>query len=87
LATLSLKASFCARLPTIQLGYRGSRLSLWSSRDAPAELQGALIAVGHSLDAFAVVGKALCMATTDVFMVDPYADAKLLTDLCSARAR
>jgi hypothetical protein len=47
---------------------------------APAQLQGAFIAAGHSLDAFAAVGKALGMATTDVFMVDPYADAKLLTD-------
>ena len=47
---------------------------------APAELQGTFIAAGHSLDAFAAVGKALGMATTDVFIVDPYADAKLLTD-------
>lgn len=46
---------------------------------APAELQGAFIAAGHSFDAFAAVGKALGTATADVFIVDPYADAKLLT--------
>jgi hypothetical protein len=47
---------------------------------APAGLQGAFIAAGHSLDAFAAVGKALSTATADVFIVDPFADAKLLTD-------
>jgi hypothetical protein len=47
---------------------------------APAELQGAFIAAGHSFDAFAAVGKALGTATGDVFIIDPYADAKLLTD-------
>jgi hypothetical protein len=47
---------------------------------APAELQGAFIAAGHSFDAFAAVGKALGMATADVFIIDPYADAKVLTD-------
>jgi hypothetical protein len=46
---------------------------------APAELQGAFIAAGHAFDAFAAVGKALGTATADVFIVDPYADAKLLT--------
>jgi hypothetical protein len=47
---------------------------------APAELQGAFIATGHAFDAFAAVGKALGTATADVFIIDPYADAKLLTD-------
>ena len=47
---------------------------------APAELQWWFIAAGHSLDAFAAVGKALGSATTDIFIVDPYSDAKLLTD-------
>lgn len=47
---------------------------------APAELQGAFIAAGHTFDAFAAVGKALGAATDDVFIVDPYADAKVLTD-------
>jgi hypothetical protein len=48
--------------------------------DAPAELQGAFIASGHAFDAFAAVGKALGTATGDVFIIDPYADAKVLTD-------
>jgi hypothetical protein len=43
-------------------------------------LRGAFIAAGHGFDAFAAVGKALGTATADVFIVDPYADAKLLTD-------
>lgn len=47
---------------------------------APAELQGAFIAAGHSFDAFAAVGKALGTATTDVFIIDPYADHTVLTD-------
>lgn len=47
---------------------------------APAEMQGAFIAAGHAFDAFAAVGKALGTATTDVFIVDPYADAKVLID-------
>ena len=47
---------------------------------APAELQGAFIAAGHSFDAFAAVGKALSTATADVLIVDPFADARLLTD-------
>lgn len=47
---------------------------------APAELQGAFIAAGNAFDAFAAVGKAMGTATADVFIVDPFADAKLLTD-------
>ena len=47
---------------------------------AAAELQGAFIAAGHAFDAFAAVSKALGTATADVFIVDPYADAKVLTD-------
>ena len=47
---------------------------------APAELQGAFIAADHSFDAFAAVGKALGTATGDVFIIDLWADAKLLTD-------
>lgn len=47
---------------------------------APAELQGAFIAAGNAFDAFAAVGKALGTATADVLIVDPFADARLLTD-------
>ncbi len=46
---------------------------------APAELQGAFIAAGHFFDAFAAVSTALGTATTDVLIVDKYADARLLT--------
>ena len=48
--------------------------------DAPAAAQGAFIIAGNSFDAFASVGKVLGMASADLFIVDPYADAKLLTD-------
>jgi hypothetical protein len=47
---------------------------------APAGLQGAFIAAGHGLDAFAAVGKALDTATADVFIIDKYADAKVVTN-------
>lgn|SRR5262245_54677625 len=48
--------------------------------NAPAGTRGAFIAAGDTLDAFAAVGKALAMARHGVLMVDPYADAKVLTD-------
>jgi hypothetical protein len=48
--------------------------------NAPAASQGAFIAAGSTFDAFAAVGKALDEAKTDVLMVDPYADGKVLTD-------
>jgi len=47
---------------------------------APAAVQGTFIAVGHNFDAFAAVSKVLSTAKADVLMVDPYADAKVLTD-------
>ena len=47
---------------------------------APASSQGAFIAAGHTFDAFAAVGKVLGTATTDVLIVDPWADEKALTD-------
>ena len=43
-------------------------------------MQGAFIAAGHTFDAFAAVGKALGTATRDVCIIDPYADARVLTD-------
>ena len=48
--------------------------------NAPATSQGVFIAAGSTFDAFAAVGKALGEAKTDVLMVDPYADEKVLTD-------
>jgi hypothetical protein len=47
---------------------------------APVASQGAFIAAGNSFEAFAAVGKVLSAVTTDVLIVDPYADEKLLTD-------
>jgi hypothetical protein len=45
---------------------------------APAAVQGTFIAAGHTFDAFAAVTKVLSTATTDLLMIDPYADEKLL---------
>ncbi|MEK2602051.1 hypothetical protein [Burkholderia arboris] len=47
---------------------------------APAAAQGAFIAVGESFSAFAAVSKVLATAQQNVLIVDPYADAKVLTD-------
>jgi hypothetical protein len=48
--------------------------------NAPATSQGTFIAAGSTFDAYAAVGKTLAQAKTDVLMVDPYADEKVLTD-------
>jgi hypothetical protein len=48
--------------------------------NAPASVQGAFIAAGHTLNAYAAVGKVLETATNDVFMVDPYAGNKAITE-------
>lgn len=48
--------------------------------NAPASMQGTFIAAGHTLTAFAAVGKVLATAKNDVLMVDPYSDEKVLTD-------
>ena len=47
---------------------------------APAGVQGAFIAAGHTLDAYAAVGKVLGTAKSDVLMVDPYADEKAIME-------
>jgi hypothetical protein len=47
---------------------------------APARVRGTFIAAGHTLDAYAAVGKVLGTAKTDVLMVDPYADVKAVTE-------
>lgn len=44
----------------------------------PASAQGAFIPAGDVYEAFAAVGKILGAAQIDVFLVDPYADEKLL---------
>jgi hypothetical protein len=48
--------------------------------NAPPAVQGAVIAVGDTLDAYIAVRKVLDTANTDVLLVDPDAGAKLLTD-------
>jgi hypothetical protein len=48
--------------------------------DAPARVQGAFIAAGHTLDAYAAVGRVLGSAQSDVLMIDPYADEKAVTE-------
>ena len=48
--------------------------------NAPARVQGAFIAAGHTLDAYAAVGRVLGMAKNTVLMVDPYADDKIVTE-------
>jgi hypothetical protein len=53
---------------------------------APAGLQGAFIPAGGTFDAFAAVGKVLGAARNDLFIVDPYADEKFLTDFAHTAA-
>lgn len=47
---------------------------------APLSVQGAFIQAGGTFDAFVAFGKAVASATSAVMIVDPYADAKALTD-------
>jgi hypothetical protein len=48
--------------------------------EAPASAQGAVIAAGETFDVFTAVGHVLTTAESDVLLVDPDADAKVLTD-------
>ena len=48
--------------------------------NAPAVAKGAFIAAGSAFDAFAAVGKVLSTVKSDVLLVDPYADEKVLTE-------
>lgn len=47
---------------------------------APLSVQGAFIQAGGTFDAFVAFGKAIENATTALMIVDPYADATVLTD-------
>jgi hypothetical protein len=47
---------------------------------APASAQGAFVAVGNRLDAYAAIAKVLSEAKSDVLVVDPYLDAVVITD-------
>jgi len=48
--------------------------------DAPAGLQGAFIPVGASFDVLQVISKVIGQAKSEVLIIDPYMDAKALTD-------
>jgi hypothetical protein len=48
--------------------------------NAPASAQGAFIAAGDTLTAFAAVGKVLARAKSDILMVDAFADQSIITD-------
>jgi hypothetical protein len=52
-----------------------------AERSAPPQLQGAFIVAKTTLDGFAAVRKVLTSARTEVLLVDPHADAKVLTDV------
>lgn len=48
--------------------------------ELPANAQGAFIAAGNVFDAITHAGRIFESAETDCFIVDPYLDAKILTD-------
>jgi hypothetical protein len=47
--------------------------------NAPATIRGAFITAGSAFDAFAAIGRVFERATTDVYIIDPYADNKCLS--------
>jgi len=52
---------------------------------APTSARGAFIAVGAGFDAFQAISKVLSTAKQDALIVDPYMDARVLTDFaCTA---
>jgi hypothetical protein len=53
---------------------------------APASEQGAFIASGNELDAYAAISKVLALAKGDLLIVDPYMDGKALTDFFPSAA-
>lgn len=53
---------------------------------APASEQGAFIAAGNELDAYAAISKVLGSARQDLLVVDPYMDGKALTDFMTSAA-
>lgn len=48
--------------------------------DAPAATRGRFIVGGNTFDAYAVVSKVVLTAKADALLIDPYADASLVTD-------
>jgi hypothetical protein len=57
-----------------------------AERNAPAAAQGAFIPVGAAFDVFQVIAKVLGGATNDILIIDPYMDAKVLTDFAPLAA-
>lgn len=53
---------------------------------APASEQGAFVAAGAELDAYAAISKVLGLATRDLLVIDPYMDGKALTDFMPSAA-
>ncbi|MFC7499023.1 phosphatidylserine/phosphatidylglycerophosphate/cardiolipin synthase family protein [Enterovirga sp. GCM10030262] len=53
---------------------------------APASEQGAFIAAGNELDAYAAISKVLASAKQELLIVDPYMDGKALTDFMASAA-
>jgi hypothetical protein len=51
---------------------------------APASEQGAFIAAGNELDAYAAIAKVLATAEKNILVVDPYIDGKALADFIPA---
>ncbi|MCK1521420.1 hypothetical protein [Bradyrhizobium sp. 17] len=49
-------------------------------------LQGAYIPAGNSFDALAAIARVFSLATTELFIVDPYSDEKLLRDFAPLAA-
>lgn len=49
----------------------------------PAEAQGAFIPAGGVFDGFQAVSKAMATAQQNIFLVDPYADDKLISDFAA----
>lgn len=52
--------------------------------EAPASAQGAFIASGDKLDAFAAISKVIASGESNVMLVDPYMDGTSLTDFMTA---
>lgn len=51
-----------------------------AERDAPASEQGAFVAAGNEMDAYAAISRVLASAAGRLLVVDPYMDGKALTD-------
>jgi hypothetical protein len=55
-------------------------MGYYSQEQAPASVSGTFIPAGNEFDAMAAIAKVAERATSDLLVVDPYMDAKALTD-------